>query len=133
MISVIDMQRLRDALPKRAIVKLRWKQNKENRSLFIECIVRFPSLYDKGTKEEEKQLAKWTAKEVYLRITVSPGAVCNFSYSADGKSFEKIPGSFTAKPGKWVGAKFGLFATSTFKTNDAGYADIDWFRLSKPE
>lgn len=54
--TVIDMQRLRDALPKRAIVKLRWKQNKENRSLFIECIVRFPGLYSKGTKEEEKQL-----------------------------------------------------------------------------
>jgi hypothetical protein len=60
--SVIDMQRLRDALPKRAVVKLRWKQNKDNRSLFIECIVRWPSLYDKGSKEEEKQLEevlKW--------------------------------------------------------------------------
>lgn len=53
---VIDMQRLRDALPKRAVVKLRWKQNKHNRSLFIECIVRWPSLYEKGTKEEEIQL-----------------------------------------------------------------------------
>lgn len=60
--SVIDMQRLRDALPKRAVVKLRWKQNKDNRSLFIEFIVRWPGLYDKGSKEEEKQLdqvLKW--------------------------------------------------------------------------
>lgn len=54
--AVIDMQRLRDALPKHAVVNLRWKQNKENRSLFIECIVRFPSLYNKGTREEEEQL-----------------------------------------------------------------------------
>lgn len=53
---VIDMQRLRDALPKRAVVNLKWKQNKENRSLFIECIVRWPGLYDKGTKEEEQHL-----------------------------------------------------------------------------
>lgn len=52
----IDMQRLRDALPKRAKVNLRWKQNKQNRSLFIECIVRFPGLYSKGSKEEEEQL-----------------------------------------------------------------------------
>jgi len=52
----IDMQRLRDALPKRAIVSLRWKQNKENKSLFIECIVRWPGLYDKGSKEEQEQL-----------------------------------------------------------------------------
>ncbi len=60
--SVIDMQRLRDALPKHAVVKLRWKQNKENRSLFIECIVRWPGLYEKGTKEEEAlvdEVLKW--------------------------------------------------------------------------
>lgn len=56
MTLVIDMQRLRDALPKRAVVKLRWKQNKENRSLFIECIVRFPGLHDKGSAEEQKTL-----------------------------------------------------------------------------
>lgn len=59
---IIDMQRIREGLPMRAQVKLKWKQNKENRSLFIECIVRFPGLYDKGTKEEEKQLSevlKW--------------------------------------------------------------------------
>lgn len=54
--ATIDMQRLRDALPKRAVVKLRWKQNKNNRSLFIECIVRWPGLYDKGSNEEEKIL-----------------------------------------------------------------------------
>lgn len=84
---------------------------------------------DKNSTEQEKHRIKWTGKEVYLKVSVSPGAVCSFSYSADGKSFEKIPGTFTAKPGKWVGAKFGLFATSTVKTNDAGYADVDWFRV----
>jgi len=60
--SIIDMQRIRDALPKRAVVKLRWKQNKDNRSLFIECIVRFPGLYSKGSSEESEQLEqvlKW--------------------------------------------------------------------------
>lgn len=58
----IDMQRLRDALPKRAIVKLRWKQNKDNRSLFIEFIVHGPGLYSKGTREEEQildQVISW--------------------------------------------------------------------------
>jgi hypothetical protein len=70
---VIDMQRLRDALPKRAIVKLRWKQNKENRSLFIECVVRNPGLYSKGSKEEEEQLnqvLKWQ-KEIIPADAVS--------------------------------------------------------------
>jgi hypothetical protein len=46
---------------------------------------------DKNSKEEEKQFAKWTAKEVYLRISVNPGAVCNFSYSADENLLKKYP------------------------------------------
>jgi hypothetical protein len=29
-----------------------------------------------------------------------------------------------------MGAKVGLFCTSTTKTNDAGYADFDWFRIT---
>src|SRR5690349_16018478 len=56
MAIIIDMQRIREALPKRAIVNLKWKQNKNNRSLFIECIVRWPSLFSQGTKEEAEQI-----------------------------------------------------------------------------
>ncbi|HSN60578.1 MAG TPA: hypothetical protein VLR49_06570, partial [Ferruginibacter sp.] len=76
---------------------------------------------------------KWNSEQVYFRITVNPGAICSFSFSEDGKTFEKIPDSFQAKPGKWVGAKLGLFTTCNAKTNDAGYADIDWFRLDTNE
>lgn len=57
----IDMQRLRDALPKRAVVNLK-HITKPPTSVCIECIVRWPSLYDKGTKEEEKtveQVFQW--------------------------------------------------------------------------
>jgi hypothetical protein len=59
----IDMQRLRDALPKRGTIKLAFKTNSNGtRSLYFECIVRFPGLYDKGTNEEEKvweEVKKW--------------------------------------------------------------------------
>lgn len=48
--TVIDLNRIREALPKRAKVNL-GKTRKG--SPYIECIVRFPSLYEKGTKEEE--------------------------------------------------------------------------------
>lgn len=75
MILSINMQRLRDALPKRAVVNLRWKQNKENRSLFIECIVRWPGLYSKGTREEEKilnEVLKWQ------REIIPPEAISEF-------------------------------------------------------
>lgn len=55
---IIDMKRIREALPKRAIVKLRHK-TKPPTSVFIECIVS-PGLYVEGTKEEEQ-----TLKEVF--------------------------------------------------------------------
>ena len=55
--TTIDMQRLRDALPKRAIVKLR-HNTKPPTSVYIECIVRFPSLFEKGTEEESENVAQ---------------------------------------------------------------------------
>ncbi|MDE3143780.1 MAG: hypothetical protein KGL19_06480, partial [Bacteroidota bacterium] len=38
-----------------------------------------------------------------------------------------------AKAGKWIGAKFGFFCSSNIGTNDAGYADIEWCRVSASE
>jgi len=63
---------------------------------------------------------------------VNKGAVCEFSYSADGTTFKLIGEKLLAKPGRWVGAKVGLFCTRTAKTNDSGFSDVDWFRIEKP-
>jgi beta-xylosidase len=69
---------------------------------------------------------------VYLRVTVSsPDAKCQFSYSEDGTNFANLGKPFTAKPGRWIGAKVGLFAVSVPGTRNSGYADIDWFRITK--
>lgn len=65
----------------------------------------------------------------YLRVKVSKGAVCQFSYSADGASFTPVGEPFRARQGKWIGAKVGLFAVRTGTTRETGYADIDWFRV----
>jgi beta-xylosidase len=65
----------------------------------------------------------------YLRVKVSQNAICNFSYSADGKTFLPIGEPFTAQKGRWIGAKVGLFAIRTGKTRETGYADVDWFRI----
>ena len=51
----IDLDRIREALPKRAKVKL---VKTKKGSPYIECIVRFPSLYEKGTKEEEQDVKR---------------------------------------------------------------------------
>ena len=84
---------------------------------------------DKGTHAQTVFSQKINSKEMYLKLDVNKGAGCHFSFSEDGKRFQSIAISFTAKPGKWVGAKLGLFATGTTITNDVGYADVDFFRI----
>lgn len=85
---------------------------------------------EKGTPEIENPLQK-TGGTVYMKITVSKGAVCRFSYSADGTSYTDVEEAFVAKPGKWIGAKFGFFCTRNIKTNDSGWAEIDWLRVDE--
>jgi len=84
---------------------------------------------DKGKEEHEQTLLKLTQKEIYLSVSVSAKAACQFSYSMDGKTYTKVNGTFQAEPGKWIGAKVGLFCLGEQQSNDAGYADFDWFRL----
>ena len=66
---------------------------------------------------------------IYLRVAVKAGAKCQFSYSVDGRNFQPLGVEFQAREGKWIGAKVGLFCSRTAKFNDAGSADVDWFRI----
>jgi len=86
-----------------------------------------------GKKEVETLLGPTSSSTVYLGVTVRKGAVCRFAYSVDGKNFIDAGISFTAKPGRWKGAKLGLFCTRKTSTNDSGYADFDWFRVEPLE
>ena len=86
---------------------------------------------DRGKKETVQDGEKLKSKDIYLRVKVTQGAVCEFSYSEDGISFKKIGEQLKAKPGRWVGAKVGMFFTRTNKTNDAGVTDVDWFRVER--
>ncbi|WBL45139.1 glycoside hydrolase 43 family protein [Algoriphagus halophytocola] len=86
---------------------------------------------ENGNPEVKKELAKLDTNSIQLRVKVEKGGVCTFSYSNDGKNFKEIEEIFTAVPGKWIGAKVGLFAIRNTKTNDSGFADVDWFRFNK--
>jgi len=66
---------------------------------------------------------------VLLRVKVTRGAVCQFSFSEDGKNFVPTGELFTAREGRWVGARVGLFALANDRRPKRGYADFDWFRL----
>ncbi|MGL5273619.1 MAG: glycoside hydrolase family 43 protein [Phocaeicola sp.] len=101
---------------------------------------------DRGGVEEVKATTPLTDGTVYLRVKVittgekikaSEGGhdlvvKCEFSYSTDGKKYQKLGETFQAKEGKWIGTKVGLFCTRpAIVTNDGGWSDVDWFRIEK--
>ncbi|MBT1685793.1 glycoside hydrolase 43 family protein [Fulvivirgaceae bacterium PWU37] len=83
-----------------------------------------------GKPDTERSIAKMKDSTVYLRVTVTKEARCQFSYSTDGTTYTPAGEMFQAEPGRWIGAKTGIFCTRTGKTNDAGYADFDWFTVT---
>ncbi|KGO85111.1 glycoside hydrolase [Flavobacterium rivuli WB 3.3-2 = DSM 21788] len=86
---------------------------------------------DKGTAENILFETKLSSNEVYLKVKVNePNGLCQFSYSQNGKSFINAGKVFQARPGKWIGAKVGLFSVSTQEVSRGGYADFDWFRIT---
>jgi hypothetical protein len=65
-----------------------------------------------------------------LRAHVSDGGRTDFSFSDDGETFAALGEAFQAQPGRWVGAKVGLFAQrGSERSRESGYADVDWFRI----
>ena len=87
---------------------------------------------DKNKNEIEISSMPVSGNEFYLKVKVSKGGICDLSYESEKGSGQLLK-TFKAKPGRWVGAKIGLFCTRTNITNDAGFADVDWFRIEKVE
>lgn len=85
----------------------------------------------KGTTERIVANTPISETTVFLRISVTKGATCIFSYSMDGKNYTPFGSSFNAKPGRWIGAKIGYVCQRPKKSNDGGWADIDWFSINK--
>jgi beta-xylosidase len=84
---------------------------------------------DKGAAEVETPGVKLNQTAFRLRVKVDENAIANFSYSIDGKSFSSIGKPFQARPGRWIGAKVGIFAVGAGPNSEMGYADFDWFRV----
>lgn len=99
---------------------------------------------DKGNTEKENASVNLKKSTFYLRADISTDGSkisksegghdlvvkCQFYYSTDNKKFEKLGNEFQVKEGKWIGAKVGVFCTRpNIKTNDGGWADVDWFRI----
>ncbi|MDR1225697.1 MAG: glycoside hydrolase 43 family protein [Prevotellaceae bacterium] len=86
---------------------------------------------DKGNAERVNASVNLSEGQVFLRVKVEKNALCTFSYSLDGKKYDVLGQKFAAKPGKWIGAKVGLFCQRPKSTNDGGWVDVDYFRVEK--
>jgi len=86
---------------------------------------------DKGSTETVDEGYNIRGNEVVLYVSVAEGAVCSFAYSEDGIKIIPAGKPFIAKPGRWIGAKTGLFALSKLTGLKNSFADIDWFNVEK--
>ena len=99
---------------------------------------------NKGGKEVRGESVKIDAdKDLYLRVQVKytgakkptqkPDytAEATFFYSFDGKKFTRFGKPLNVREGHWIGAKFGLFCVRPWHSNDSGWLDVDWFRVTK--
>ncbi|MDB5201095.1 MAG: glycosyl hydrolase 43 family protein [Ferruginibacter sp.] len=86
---------------------------------------------EKNTNPRETLVKKLQSTTVWFRMNVDTGAICKFSFSEDGINFMEVSPEFTARPGKWVGAKLGFLCTTATRSNDAGFINIDWIRFIK--
>ena len=102
-----------------------------------------PAAMRKGTAERAVATADYAADgkpvDVWLRVRIAqewndgeqPRMFCRFSYSTDGKRFKEFGEPFEAQAGHWIGAKIGYYTDASILKNDGGWADVDWFRVSK--
>jgi hypothetical protein len=68
---------------------------------------------------------------LYLRMTMTDGAVARFAYSTDNASFATVGEPFSASKGRWVGAQVGLFSVGDTAGGGASSSlDVDYFRVT---
>lgn len=84
---------------------------------------------EEGGKEETTEQISIDQNSLYLKVMIGKDAICKFSYSLNGDNFIPIGKPFQAQPGKWIGAKVGLFAGRPNSSQQGGYADFDFFRF----
>ncbi|CAM3404545.1 glycoside hydrolase 43 family protein [Flavobacterium chungbukense] len=87
--------------------------------------------FDQTVLETETKPVLIDQNTIYLRVNITKGGICNFSYSLDDKNYQTIGKDFKAREGRWIGAKVGLFALGEIVKNDSGNVEVDWFRIVK--
>ncbi|MCU4177269.1 family 43 glycosylhydrolase [Carboxylicivirga sp. N1Y90] len=81
-----------------------------------------------GSNEQYSEPISIDASDILFKLIVKQGALCELQYSLDGVRYTTVIDGFEAKPGRWIGSKFGFYALKGHNLNDSGWLDIDWVR-----
>lgn len=79
-----------------------------------------------------KRTGATETKEMALSVKNVPVEEASLEISFDGKTYENVV-SYTAKAGRWVGVKNGMFVShdNTVKNEENGFATVDYIRYSE--
>ena len=96
--------------------------------LVVEC--RENAKAEKGGSDKTLFAFPVKGSDFSLYLRMIPGGKYKLGYGLSDEAATWFDQVFTAQPGKWVGARLGLYMLRNNITNDAGYADVDYFRMS---
>ena len=108
---------------------------KVNAQVSIESLT-LPEPYTVRYAKDDIPQPRVASIPLYLRVKVHSEGIENqikckaqFYYSLDNKRWQPLGEEFTAREGKWIGAKLGFFNVRPESKNDAAFLDIDWIRF----
>ena len=84
-----------------------------------------------GAAEQEIFRESVEASKVQVQLRWTERGDCRFAYRFGAQeAWRAIDTLFTAQPGRWVGAKFGLFAQSAAGSDNRGEAIFEYCRVT---
>jgi beta-xylosidase len=70
------------------------------------------------------------APALVLKLEIGEGGVCRLGVAMPDAAFYQLGPLFHASPGRWIGAKVGLYCITDDLLDASGHADFAWFRFS---
>lgn len=84
---------------------------------------------DAGVVHENRQIIAKGDAACEMKVCVSHGGICQFSWRQQNGDWQRVPQTFAAGKGKWVGAKVGLVALSLEDAVSHGSCSFDTFTV----
>lgn len=85
-------------------------------------------VYREGNSVEV--LGALAGPELRLAVSVADGGFCSFAWRDAAGKWVKAPTTFQAQPGKWIGAKVGIYCIGPEGKSAAASCDFDYFRFA---